>query len=144
MNGAEHARTDLEAGDVRRARERLKSLVVTYPEDLELRRLLAEAYRRDGQPAEAGRWGYLVAGHASDHERRCFERHNAFASYGPRATGARLRKLLRCDDLAAIADPVGRALLRDLPRKRPVGRRDGPVEAVGRRLAIWRARSRWR
>ena len=144
VSGLERARADLAAGDVRVARERLKSLVVTHPHDLEVRRLLAEAYRRDGQPAEAGRWGYLVGPDATESERRAFERHNGFASYAARVTEPRLRRLLRSDDLGLIADERGRALLRSLPRRKPSARRDGPFAFVARRLAILRATARWR
>ncbi len=144
MSGLVRAKADLDGGDVRAARERLKSLVATYPRDLEVRRLLAEAYRRDGQPTEAGRWGYLVGADATESERRAFEHHNGFASYLGRVTESRLRQLLRCDDLARIADSEGRALLRSLPRKRPQGRRDGPFEFLARRVATWRAGRRWR
>ncbi|MFC8732522.1 DUF6584 family protein [Luteimicrobium sp. NPDC057192] len=143
MSGLTRAKADLAAGDVRAARERLKSLVVTYPHDLEVRRLLAEAYRRDGQPTEAGRWGYLVGPDATESERRAFEHHNGFASCA-RVTESRLRQLLRSDDLARIADTEGRALLRSLPRRRPLDRRDGPFELVARRVATWRAASTWR
>ena len=135
---------DLDAGDARKARERLKSLVVTYPGSVEVRGLLAEAYRLDRHFPEAGRWGYLIEAHASDREREAFERHNAFASYYSRVTEARLCRLLRCDDLASIADGRGREILRLLPRKRSGSRRDGPFEALGRRLAVRRAQLRWR
>lgn len=139
MEGLERAEVDLARGDVRKARDRLKGLVNTYPDDLEIRRLLAEAYRRYRQFAEAGRWGYLFGPHASDRERRAFERHNGFG-WSSRITESRLRHLLRCDDLSAIADEKGRALLRDLPRTRSLRRRDGPIAAVLCRLAIARAR----
>jgi len=144
VTGLERAKADLDAGDTHLACQRLKSLVVTYPRDLEVRRLLAEAYRRDRQFPEAGRWGYLIAADASDRERQAFERHNAFAARRSRVTESRLRHLLRCDDLAEVADGTGRAPLRSLPRARPLGRRDGPFELTGRRVAILRAWSRWR
>lgn len=143
VEGLERARADLARGDVRKARDRLKSLIATYPKGLEARQLLAEAYRRDRQPSEAGRWGYLCGPHASDREREAFERHNAFVGY-PRVTEARLRRLLRTDDLASIADESGRARLRDLPTKRPSAREDGPLEALLRRLTVIRARRAWR
>lgn len=50
---------DLAAGRVPVARERLRGLVSSFPNDLMLRRRLAEAYRLYGEPAEAGRWMYL-------------------------------------------------------------------------------------
>jgi hypothetical protein len=143
VDGLERAKADLARGDARKARDRLKGLVGAYPDSLEVRQLLAEACRRDRQPAQAGRWGYLYGPHASDREREAFERHNSFVGY-PRVTEARLRRILRTDDLSAIADDSGRALLRELPTKHPLTRADGPLEALSRRLAVFRARRAWR
>ena len=42
------------------ARQRLRGLVSSFPNDLMLRRRLAEMYRLYGEPAEAGRWMLLV------------------------------------------------------------------------------------
>ncbi|MET7456858.1 DUF6584 family protein [Streptomyces sp. NPDC005574] len=53
--------TDLAAGRVPMARQRLRGLVSSFPNDLTLRRRLAEVYRLYGEPAEAGRWMYLEA-----------------------------------------------------------------------------------
>ncbi|MFD9461974.1 DUF6584 family protein [Streptomyces sp. NPDC060027] len=50
---------DLAAGRVPVARQRLRGLVSSFPDDLMLRRRLAEVYRLYGEPAEAGRWMYL-------------------------------------------------------------------------------------
>ncbi|WP_459752550.1 DUF6584 family protein [Streptomyces sennicomposti] len=50
---------DLAAGRVPVARQRLRGLVSSFPDDLTLRRRLAEVYRLYGEPAEAGRWMYL-------------------------------------------------------------------------------------
>ncbi|MET7291475.1 DUF6584 family protein [Streptomyces griseoloalbus] len=50
---------DLAAGRVPMARQRLRGLVSSFPDDLALRRRLAEVYRLYGEPAEAGRWMYL-------------------------------------------------------------------------------------
>ena len=139
MDGLTKAKQDLEVGNVRKARDRLKGLVQAYPHEQELRCLLAEAYRRDRQWPEAGRWGYLIGPAATDEERRAFERHCAFGWY-PRITEARLRRLLRVDDLGSIADETGRALLGQLPYKRHPDRSDGPFTAVARWLAKWRVK----
>lgn len=141
MRGLERARSELDHGDVRKARERLKGLVATYPDDLEVRALLAQAYRLDGQPTEAGRWGYLIGPAATDDERLAFERHCAFG-WASRITEARLRHLLRCSDLTVIADDRGRAILASLPSKSAPLRRDGLVAALARWLAGRRAASR--
>ncbi|MEU3303964.1 DUF6584 family protein [Streptomyces sp. NPDC006678] len=50
---------DLTAGRVPVARQRLRGLVSSFPNDLMLRRRLAEVYRLYGEHAEAGRWAYL-------------------------------------------------------------------------------------
>ncbi|MGW5479550.1 DUF6584 family protein [Streptomyces sp. NPDC004008] len=50
---------DLAAGRVPVARQRLRGLVSSFPNDLMLRRRLGEVYRLYGEPAEAGRWMYL-------------------------------------------------------------------------------------
>lgn len=141
VKGLERAAADLAGGDVRKARDRLKGLLGTYPYSHEVRRLLADAYRRDGHPSEAGRWGHLVGPHASDLERAAFER--TCWTWHSRITESRLRHLLRCDDLALIADPAGRDLLAALPLMRPSARRDGLLGALARRFAAARARRRW-
>jgi hypothetical protein len=43
------------------ARQRLRGLVSSHPQNLLLRRHLAEVYRLYGEPAEAGRWMYFEA-----------------------------------------------------------------------------------
>lgn len=143
MDGLGRAKADLERGDARKARDRLKGLVVTYPHNLEVRILLAEAYRRDRQWPEAGRWGYLIGPAASEWERRAFEEHSAFG-WSARITERRLRHLLRVGDLAAIADETGRALLRDIPSKHSPYRREGPWVALGRLFATRKSRMVWR
>ena len=143
VDGLERAKADLEHGNVRKARDRLKGLVVTRPHDTEVRGLLAEAYRRDRQWPEAGRWGYLMGPAATDLERRAFEKHSAFG-WHPRITEARLRRLLRVNDLGAVADKFGRTLLRDLPDKRSTLRGNGPLTALIRFLAARRSKQVWR
>ncbi|WP_299527588.1 DUF6584 family protein [uncultured Streptomyces sp.] len=55
----ERVDTDLAAGRLPVARQRLRGLVSSYPQDRGVRRRLAEVYRLFGEPAEAGRWAYL-------------------------------------------------------------------------------------
>ncbi|MER5490905.1 DUF6584 family protein [Streptomyces sp. NPDC002454] len=50
---------DLTAGRIPIARQRLRGLVSSFPQDLALRRRLAGVYRLYGDAAEAGRWAYL-------------------------------------------------------------------------------------
>ncbi len=139
VRGLDRAKADLERGEPRKARDRLKGLLESYPADREVRALLAEAYRRDRQFPEAGRWGYLVGTSASVRERQIFESHCAFG-WGSRITKARLRHLLRCGDLDAISDQDGRELLRDLPKKRNPRRPDSIGAAVVRLMASFRVR----
>ncbi|MET9123452.1 DUF6584 family protein [Streptomyces sp. NPDC004528] len=64
---------DLAAGRIPVARQRLRGLVSSFPDDLALRRRLAEVYRLYGEPAEAGRWMYLEQNRDTD-ETAAFER----------------------------------------------------------------------
>ncbi|MFJ3900704.1 DUF6584 family protein [Streptomyces sp. NPDC090025] len=87
--------TDLAAGRVPVARQRLRGLVSSFPYDLTLRRRLAEVYRRYGDAAEAGRWMYLEADRDAE-ETAAFEsrygspawRMKALAWRGPEALAA--------------------------------------------------------
>lgn len=63
---------DLAAGRVPMARQRLRGLVSSFPNDLPLRRRLAEVYRLYGESAEAGRWMYLEEDRDAD-ETAAFE-----------------------------------------------------------------------
>jgi hypothetical protein len=51
--------TDLAKGHTHPAKQRLHSLISAHPNDLDLRRQLAEVYRQTGDLVEAGRWSYL-------------------------------------------------------------------------------------
>ena len=51
---------DLAAGQTYLATQRLRTLVATHPDDLDVYRLLASVYRQTGNLAEAGRWGFLT------------------------------------------------------------------------------------
>ena len=51
---------DRARGDLGRARDRLHGLIQTYPNDLDLRRRLAEVYSSLRFPAMAGRYWYLA------------------------------------------------------------------------------------
>ncbi|MET9504354.1 DUF6584 family protein [Streptomyces sp. NPDC006622] len=86
---------DLSAGRVPVARQRLRGLVSSFPQDLTLRRRLAEVYRLYGDAAEAGRWMYLEEDRNAD-ETTAFEaryaspgrRMKALAWHGPEANAA--------------------------------------------------------
>ncbi|MBD0711948.1 MULTISPECIES: DUF6584 family protein [unclassified Streptomyces] len=87
--------TDLAAGRVPLARQRLRGLVASFPHDPALRRRLAEVYRLYGDAAEAGRWTYLEEDRDAD-ETAAFEaryasprlRMRALAWRGPETTAA--------------------------------------------------------
>ena len=51
---------DVASGDLGKARDRLHTLVFEHPDDLLLRERLAEVYDSLQQPAQAGRYWYLV------------------------------------------------------------------------------------
>lgn len=53
-------RADLAAGHTHMAIQRLRTLLATLPDDVEIRSLLASVYRQTGNPVEAGRWGFLT------------------------------------------------------------------------------------
>jgi hypothetical protein len=53
-------RADLAAGHTHVAIQRLRTLLATLPDDVEIRSLLASVYRQTGNPVEAGRWGFLT------------------------------------------------------------------------------------
>jgi hypothetical protein len=67
---------EIEAGDWGKARDRLHGLLVTYPDDLTLRRRLGEVYGQLHYPAMAGRYWYLEEDRTPDMDRACaaFER----------------------------------------------------------------------
>ncbi len=62
------AAAELERGRTHAAIQRLRSLLATDPADLVVRAALAEAYRRAGNLAEAGRWAYLTDELRADEE----------------------------------------------------------------------------
>ncbi|WP_127571286.1 DUF6584 family protein [Georgenia faecalis] len=53
------AEEDLRAGRTALARQRIRGLVASMPERLDLRERLAQVYRAEGDLAQAGRWSYL-------------------------------------------------------------------------------------
>jgi hypothetical protein len=53
-------RADLAAGHTHMAIQRLRTLLATLPDDVEVRSLLASVYRQTGNLVEAGRWGFLT------------------------------------------------------------------------------------
>ncbi|MET8945831.1 DUF6584 family protein [Streptomyces sp. NPDC004542] len=110
---------DLAAGRVPVARQRLRGLVSSFPDDLVLRRRLAEVYRLYGEPAEAGRWMYLEqdrdAAETSAFEARyptAPQRMRALAWQGPESLA---RTACAREQLAAVREACSAAM------GRPVG-----------------------
>ena len=135
--GLERAAHDLDEGRPEQARARLFGLLHTYPRDPDVRTLLARAYRDLGQPAQAGRWGFLRAGAATDEECAAFVRHVAgrgrtYVSGWTMSTY--LRSSLGRKDLDALADDVGRARLA-ATEVRPPGRWARLLARLGGRRA---------
>jgi hypothetical protein len=54
-------RADLAAGHTHMAIQRLRTLLATLPDDVEVRSVLASVYRQTGNLVEAGRWGFLTS-----------------------------------------------------------------------------------
>ncbi|MFD9218661.1 DUF6584 family protein [Streptomyces sp. NPDC060064] len=95
--------TDLAAGRLPVARQRLRGLVSSFPADLSLRVRLADVYRLFGESAQAGRWSYLDAGRSPE-EVAAFE-----ARY--RHPADRMRALAWRGSEAAAETPFARAQL---------------------------------
>lgn len=66
---------DLSEGHTYVAIRRLRTYLGAFPDDLELRELLASIYRETGNLVESGRWAFLSAGLSHD-EQVAFERAN--------------------------------------------------------------------
>jgi hypothetical protein len=128
---------DLAAGRVPMARQRLRGLVSSFPDDLALRRRLAEVYRLYGEPAEAGRWMYLEEDRDAD-ETSAFEaryrtpqeRMRALAWRGPESLA---RSEFARRQLAAVrtacSDALGRPVDWDTV---PSASDDGPDAGEGK------------
>jgi hypothetical protein len=101
----ERVAADLAADRTGLARQRLRGLVASFPHRLDVRERLAELYRRDGDPVQAGRWSWLAADR-DDTEVAAFE-----AAYAD--PFARMRAL-RWSGAEAAAGPVAAARLRAL------------------------------
>ena len=62
---------EIAAGDCGKARDRLHGLLVTYPNDLALRRKLGDVYRQLHYPDMAGRYWYLEEDKTPDMAQAC-------------------------------------------------------------------------
>lgn len=73
---------DIESGDLGKAKERLKTLVYKFPNDFELREMLAEIYYKTHQYAQAGRFWYLSENKTERMKKACKE-FEKFCQYSP-------------------------------------------------------------
>jgi hypothetical protein len=105
-------------GNFRPAVEVLRDAIAQDPHDTALRIALAELYRDRGYPDQAGRWGAIVPGWATDRELRLFAR-----SFYPEATPERIATVLR-----TTVDRVSPELV-DLVRDSARTRRERSAEA---------------
>jgi hypothetical protein len=99
---------EIEAGDRGKARDRLHGLLVTYPDDLAVRRRLGDVYWQLHYPAMAGRYWYLeeVRTPEMDWARAAFER-----SCGNNAAQILMALKFNGDVLALGDSFAGRTLL---------------------------------
>ncbi len=67
----QQVQADIDAGDLGKARDRLHGLIVTYPDNLELRERLARVYWQLKLPEMAGRYWYLAEHKDADMLRAC-------------------------------------------------------------------------
>jgi hypothetical protein len=130
------ARTEIARGDARLAKDRLLGLLSTYPESLEVRRALQLAYRRIGDPVQAGRWGFHVEAQSAvdDDERKAFLR---WAIERPRDRRiayplGTLRRLLRWPGAAMPENTFAAELWRNLEIEEARARRRSRVGC-----AVW-------
>jgi hypothetical protein len=123
---------DLSAGRIPVARQRLRGLVSSFPQDLTLRRRLAGVYRLYGDAAEAGRWMYLEEDRNAD-ETAAFEtrygsarrRMTALAWRGPEAMAA---APFAEGQLVAVRTACAEELGRPVDWDDPASYRNGPGE----------------
>jgi hypothetical protein len=99
---------EIAAGDWGKARDRLHGLLVTYPDDLALRRRLGDVYWRIHYPAMAGRYWYLEEDRTPDMAQACA----AFEQSCGNDAAQILMALKFHGDVAALGDSfAGRTLL---------------------------------
>jgi hypothetical protein len=89
---------DLAAGHTYLATQRLRTLIASHPDDLEIYRLLASVYRQTGNLTEAGRWSFLTD-EVRPEELAAFARVHA-------DPWSRLRLLRWPGDPATLAEPI--------------------------------------
>jgi hypothetical protein len=132
---------DLAAGKVALARQRLTSLIASFPESLEVRDQLARVCRLQGDLVQAGRWSYLS-------DERVGEEVEKFEK-ATRDPVKRMRALKWATDPGRAATPVAREVLQVLLEQARAHTKDQqlhyaavvdqewrPPGTVGERLAV--------
>lgn len=104
---------EIAAGELGRARDRLQGLLVTYPADLEVRRLLGEVFWRLQYPEAAGRYWYLLPAE----DQRMEQAKVAFERRFGRSPGLLLDELRYRGGLDAVRGTHAEAVLHDLARR---------------------------
>lgn len=108
-------KSDIQAGNLGLARDRLHSLVDTFPQDLALRKQLGEVYHRLQYPERAGCYWFLV-------EKKTPEMESACAEF-VRAAGGDPHQMLRSIKLrggpANLSQGYARTVLEDLAARAP-------------------------
>jgi hypothetical protein len=122
---------DLALGHTYMATQRLRTLIVIAPGDLELRHMLATVYRQTGNLAEAGRWGFLTS-EVTPAELAAFARANPDPWLR--------RRMLRWSGDDSVLPDEARARLSELVAS---ARRSGPPTAYLGPLAPARRRRRF-
>jgi hypothetical protein len=122
-NGFARVRSDLESGRTDAAIARLRGMLAANPSNMRARAVLADVYRRLGNPAEAGRWAFLNDT-ITDRELAAFTRAHP-------SPWLRLRLLRYPDPPATLASPRARerlaALVEAAERAGPPDRYRGPM-----------------
>jgi hypothetical protein len=104
---------ELENGDLGKARDRLHGLISSYPDDLELRRLLGDVYWRLQFPEMAGRYWYLEERQNDEMQEACRRFEHKFGNDPMRMLYAIRYK----GDLERIQDTHQGRVLLDLHQK---------------------------
>ena len=106
-------RAEIGSGDLYKARDRLHGLLVTYPNDLEIRRLLGEVYWELRYPAMAGRYWYLL----ESEDPRYVEAKQAFAKMHGGSATEMARAVKFRGDIAALNSSYAQDQLKELRLK---------------------------
>lgn len=97
--GWRKALEDIEAGRLGIARDRLESLIVSFPDELHIREKLGEVYFKLGYPIEAGRYWALVEDPTPEQE-EAIKRFMATVAYRKEVMAKKLRLRSMSPELA--------------------------------------------